>query len=90
MCKEVWKNNTPDQEITTDKKTNLKGKVNLGDSDKPFCFINTRENESIFCFKSDLPQSVSNGTLVRFDLKKSFDKKKNQESWRATNIHYVK
>ncbi|SHJ41153.1 hypothetical protein SAMN04488028_10124 [Reichenbachiella agariperforans] len=90
MCKEVWKNNTPDTELVHAKRKNLRGKVNLGDPNKPFCFIATRDKESFFCFKSELPQSVSNGTLVRFDLKKSFDKKKKKESWIAINIHYVK
>ncbi|MHA1358814.1 MAG: tetratricopeptide repeat protein [Candidatus Helarchaeota archaeon] len=64
---------------------NLEGTVELVDNNKPFCFI-SMENESIFCFKSDLPLNINNKDIVIFDAIPSYDKKKRRESWRAINI----
>ncbi len=64
----------------------LKGKLILGSSEKPFCFISASANESIYCLKSDLPRDIAIGTLLEFDAVPSFDKKKNKESWKAVNI----
>ena len=67
-------------------KKGLVGKVNLGRSDRPFCFINSEDRQSFFCHKSDLPPDIIDGIEVVFDAIPSFDKKKNKESWKALNI----
>ena len=64
----------------------LIGQVKLGHPDRPFCFIVTNDDKSIYCFKSDLPSNTNDGDSVRFDAVPSFDKKKNRESWKAANI----
>ncbi len=71
-------------------KKGLVGKVNLCRRDHPFCFIIARDEQSFFCYKSDLPPDTIDGTEVSFDAIPSFDKKKNKESWKASNIrHYT-
>jgi len=67
-------------------KKGLVGKVSLGRSDRPFCFINSKDQQSFFCYKSDLPHDIADGNKVTFDAIPSFDKKKNRESWKALNI----
>jgi len=64
----------------------LIGKVILKQGDAPFCFIVGKDKQSYFCSKSDLPTDTANGDELTFDAIPSFDKKKNQESWRAKNI----
>jgi len=68
-------------------KKGLVGKVSLGRSDRPFCFIIAKDGQSFFCYKSDLPPDITDGSEVTFDAIPSFDKKKNKESWKASNIH---
>ena len=70
-------------------KKGLVGKVSLGRSDRPFCFINSEDEQSFFCHKSDLPPDIIDGSEVIFDAIPSFDKKKNKESWKASNIRYI-
>ena len=71
-------------------KKGLIGKVSLGRSDHPFCFIIAKDEQSFFCYKSDLPPDIIDGNEVSFDAIPSFDKKKNKESWKASNIqHYT-
>jgi tetratricopeptide (TPR) repeat protein len=67
-------------------KVGLIGKVSLGYSDRPFCFISTQDGQSFFCYKSDLPPNIVDGDEVTFDALPSFDKKKNKESWKASNV----
>ena len=69
-------------------KKGLVGKVSLGRSDRPFCFINSEDKQSFFCFKSVLPPDIVDGNEVIFDAIPSFDKKKNKESWKASNIQH--
>jgi len=69
-------------------KKGLIGKVNLGRSDHPFCFIIAKDEQSFFCYKSDLPPDITDGNEVSFDAIPSFDKKKNRESWKASNIQH--
>lgn len=69
-------------------KKGLVGIVNLGQSDRPFCFIFAKDKESFFCYKSNLPPDILDGNEVIFDAIPSFDKKKNKESWKASNIRY--
>ncbi len=66
----------------------LVGKVILGRSDRPFCFIIAKDEQSFFCSKSDLPPDIADGNEVAFDAIPSFDKKKNKESWKASNIRH--
>lgn len=67
----------------------LSGKVNLGRSDHPFCFIITQNGQSFFCYKSDLPPNTADGSEVTFEALPSFDKKKNKESWKASNVKHA-
>jgi len=67
-------------------KKGLVGKVSLGRSDRPFCFIIAKDKQSFFCYKSDLPPDITDGSEVTFNAVPSFDKKKNKESWKASNI----
>ncbi|MGB8706575.1 MAG: hypothetical protein WCD72_01300 [Dehalococcoidia bacterium] len=67
----------------------LVGKVSLGRSDHPFCFIIAKDEQSFFCYKSDLPPDIIDEDEVTFDAIPSFDKKKNKESWKASNIHQL-
>jgi len=69
-------------------KKGLVGKVSLGRSDRPFCFIIAKDKQSFFCYKSDLPSDITDGDEVTFDVIPSFDKKKNKESWKASNIRH--
>jgi hypothetical protein len=62
------------------------GKISLGRDDRPYCFINTDDGQSFFCSKSLLPSNIMDGDEVCFDANPSFDKKKNKESWKASNI----
>lgn len=64
----------------------LKGKLKLGPSERPYCFILSDNRESYFCRKSDLPNGTPDGAPLQFDAIPSFDKKKNRESWKAVNI----
>lgn len=68
-------------------KKGLSGKVSLGRSEQPFCFIIGKDKDSFFCHRSDLPNNITDGEDVIFDAVPSFDKKKNKESWKASNIH---
>jgi tetratricopeptide (TPR) repeat protein len=67
-------------------KKGLVGKVSLGRSDRPFCFIIAKDEQSFFCYKSDLPPDITDGIEVTFNAIPSFDKKKNKESWKASNV----
>jgi tetratricopeptide (TPR) repeat protein len=64
----------------------LKGKLKMGPSERPYCFLLSETRESYFCRKSDLPDGVTDGVTLQFDAMPSFDKKKNQESWKAVNV----
>jgi tetratricopeptide (TPR) repeat protein len=64
----------------------LKGKLKMGPSERPYCFILSDTRESYFCRKSDLPEGATDGVILQFDAMPSFDKKKNQESWKAVNV----
>lgn len=61
-----------------------KAKVVLQNRNAPFYFIKT-DNESFFCFTSDIPGELFPGMKVQFDAVPSFDKKK-RESWKAVNV----
>jgi hypothetical protein len=44
----------------------------------------------VFCIKSDLPGNIHDGEEIIFDAIPSFDKKKNQQSWKARGIKKIK
>lgn len=67
----------------------LKGKLTQVKEAVPFCFIQTQENESFFCYMNDIVGQIGNGTLVTFDVVPAFDKKKQKESWKAINVSLV-
>lgn len=92
-CRDFWKNTIGPQgdwhEHSFGKRkprAGLTGKVSLGPSDRPFCFISIESGESFFCYKSDLPRNIAEGTKLVFDAIPSFDKKKKRESWKVANI----
>ena len=64
----------------------LKGKLKMGPPERPYCFLLSDTRESYFCRKSDLPNGVTDGAMLQFDAMPSFDRKKNQESWKAVNV----
>ena len=87
QCRNIWNQHASKKADTrTVAKTNLQGRVNLGNPDRPFCFIRVDGSEDYFCFKSDLPQGTKEGDGVIFDLIPSYDKKKQKDSWRAVNL----
>ncbi|MBT9145609.1 MAG: hypothetical protein DDT42_01482 [candidate division WS2 bacterium] len=95
ICRTEWskllgkENNSKDLLYKKRKvKKGLIGKVSLGRSDHPFCFIIARDEQSFFCYKSDLPPDIIDGSEVSFDAIPSFDRKKNKESWKASNIRH--
>ena len=93
ICRNYWKNSLGEN-IASNKKSHdnrklrkkLIGEIKLGRTDQSFCFIISDNLESFFCLKSDLPSDIKDNDRVTFDAIPSFDKKKNKESWRATNV----
>lgn len=88
-CKIIWQEFVGKETIGTNdsKQTrNLKGKVINFNNEKPFCFIKTKDHQSYFCSKADLPKGIAEEQVVKFDLKPSFDKKKNENTFKAANI----
>lgn len=90
-CRETWNlvlNKDYSNKLSINKqkiKKGLVGKVSFGQQDRPYCFINS-EDQSFFCYKSDLPPDTKDKDEVTFNALPSFDKKKNKESWKAANI----
>ncbi len=96
ICRNEWSKllgKENESKYLSDKKRKVKkgliGKISLGRSDRPFCFI-IKDEQSFFCYKQDLPPEITDGDEVHFDAIPSFDKKKNKESWKASNMrHYT-
>jgi tetratricopeptide (TPR) repeat protein len=87
QCQLIWNTGIGIVVSTQPIKTKgLNGKVVISNPTKHFCFINTRDGKSFFCFISDLPPGIVNGQIVIFDIISSFDKKKNEKSFKAINI----
>jgi len=93
ICRTEWINLLGEKNIQKDLtrtkrkiKRGLIGKVGSLMDDRPFCFIIAEDGQSYFCYKSDLPPNITNRTTITFDAVPSFDKKKNKESWKASNI----
>lgn len=88
-CQNIWQGFLPKDSSSSlnDKTTRgLTGKVTGLIESRPFCFIKTQDNQSYFCSTADLPKEVANNDYVTFDIKPSFDKKKNKETFKAGNI----
>ncbi|OMF59530.1 MULTISPECIES: hypothetical protein [unclassified Paenibacillus] len=96
LCREVWNSTSSSNSIvnntipTNPKKIDLIGNVRIGKNEKPFCFIYLPNSEAIFCYKSELPSSIKENDTVVFDSIRSFDKKKNTQSWKAINVRLQK
>ncbi len=90
-CKKLWLQQLEGSNFSGSKrefKKGLRGKISIV-SDRPICFINSKEELSAICFQNELPSSVLNGDIVFFDAEPSFDKKKNCESWRAVRVRKI-
>lgn len=92
QCRCYWGiPNVSDKKRSREKKPNrqmkqdLLGNLTQVKVDKPFCFIKSSE-DSFFCYKSDIKGEPIEGLKVKFDIIPSFDKKKQQESWKAINV----
>lgn len=88
-CKIIWDSFTL-QSSHNNVRKNIIGKIVSLYNDKTFCFIETKEKESFFCNKRDLPVGSKLGQIVVFSLKPSFDKKKNKASFSAINVRLKK
>jgi hypothetical protein len=89
-CKTIWQSQLNTALSQNKIKTkNLNGELVSLKEEKPFCFIKTKNGQSYFCSKDDLPTGALNRQKVQFDLKPSFDKKKNKKTFRAINIKMV-
>lgn len=93
ICRRYWKSSLDMATVSASKlpeqrksRKSLSGKIDLGHADRYYCFITAENGESFFCLKSDLPPQLNDGDLVTFEAIPSFDKKKNQESWKAIHI----
>jgi tetratricopeptide (TPR) repeat protein len=97
-CQAIWKHGTekPGAVLSLQSshkdmtKINAHGKISLGRSDRPFCFINLDDGDSVFCFKDMLPLGINDGDIVIVDARPSWDQKKNKQSWKAQNIRLQK
>lgn len=93
ICRDYWNKllneksskNINEKEKRTPRR-NLLGVVSFVKENSPFCFIKSEDQESIFCYTSNLPFGVQDGDLVIFDAFPSFDPKKKKESWKASKI----
>jgi len=86
MCRKEWEKILGISALEQRTPNCLSGKVRLGNPERAFCFIIDGSGESYYCLKSDLPRQTKDGDTVVFNAIPSFDKKKNRESWKATNI----
>jgi tetratricopeptide (TPR) repeat protein len=89
LCQKLWHGYMPMFSSNSESKNKMQGligKVTSLIDGRPFCFIRTQSNESYFCSTSDLPKGTITNQLVRFDIKPSFNKKKNEETFKAINI----
>ena len=92
-CQEIWNGFLPSNlssPLIRNKSTRgLTGKVTSLIKGRPFCFIISEDSQSYFCRTDDLPSNTKLNQIVKFDIKPSFDKKKNKETLKAVNIKRV-
>lgn len=97
-CQTIWRHGTekavagpstqsPQKETI---KRNVYGKISLGRPDRPFCFINLEDGDSVFCYKDILPSDINDGDEVVVDAWPSWDQKKNKQSWKAQSVRLQK
>jgi hypothetical protein len=93
ICSGCWRDLLGEESIPRkaqrDKGTarkDLLGTLDIGTSERTFCFIVGTNNESFFCSKKDLPSRIMDKEQVVFDAVPSFDKKKGKKSWKAVNV----
>ena len=95
MCWSAWRRQLHEEgvrQVSVEERKarrGLTGKINSISDERPFCFIITKEGNSFFCSKSELPATINDGDEVSFDAIPSYDKKKKRDSWRAVNIKHV-
>jgi len=99
ICRNIWRNagisafelakKQNKKSSVRKKRLGLIGSITGLNHNKPYCFIKTKENDSFFCLKSEIKDSVSNYDEVTFDAIPSFDKSKNKESWKAVNVEKI-
>lgn len=90
-CRKFWITTIgkPDERTEVKKRRSLQGKLELGRSDRPYCFIKTDNGDSYFCSKQSLPKNITDKAEVIFDAVPSYDKKKQKNSWKATHVRYA-
>lgn len=86
-CCNIWKDKADEDEAVKNN-TNTIGFIQFGKQENSFCFIKS-SNDSIFCFKKDLPNEVKHGSKVVFETEPFYDRKKDKESVRAVNIRLL-
>lgn len=84
----IWSSNVENMHKNRSREKS-KGQLSIPKNSTSFAFIETDKYGSIFCLKKDLPEGVQNGDYLEFIRKKSFDKKKNKESWIAKQINKI-
>ncbi len=87
-CKRFWGSES-DKRGNKTSSSNVIGVLSITSKEQPFAFIKTKDYGKVFCLKKDLPKSVKDGDKLEFERVKSFDKKKNVESWRAIKIKKI-
>lgn len=85
LCEKIWKNSAAEG------LQRYRGKVTGVNPDRKYAFIRPVEGEiSPIVFGTDLPRDCRvDGTLVEYSLEKSFDKKKNRDSFKAVHVEKV-
>jgi len=87
-CKKLWLQQDRDSANSNSKrevKKDIRGRISIV-SNRPICFINSRDGLSAICFQNELQSAIQNDDIVLFDAEPSFDRKKNCESWRAVRV----
>lgn len=86
-CKKFW-NIHAQQMIKAVQKIRraLKGKIRDNSPDRPFAFVDCGKGEAIIYFKNENEKFLKHGDNVVFDAIPSYDKRKEQDSWKAVNL----
>ena len=84
-CKALW------QETIRTSRPRLKGYIKKIDTEKEFGFIKSDNDDFHFRFR-DMPRKVQlvEGMEVEFEVEKSYDQKKQRDSFKAVNIRPMK
>lgn len=87
-CRSYWVQDISIESSNKSIQRNLKGKLIQVKSDRPFCFVKT-QTDSFFCHKSEIKGEPIEDLAVKFDIIPTFDRKKQQDSWKAINISFI-